>query len=158
MCCLPPAASDSRQKDCRLVRGAHVPILSHPTPGTQAKQEIYQADASAYRRVWAAAKASKQALLYRPARFWLGVLALLHGASWSEKADRSVKNVSTTVKHSRTGLLRGRESIEDGQECGDDVSLAHLDVIEHDGCIVRVERQQADAPGLAASPATGALF
>src|SRR5262249_497870 len=100
----------------------------------------------------------KQALLYRPARFWLVVLALLHGASLSEKADRSVKNVSTTVKHSRTGLLRGRESIEDGQECGDDVSLAHLGGIEHDGCIVRVEREQADAPGLAASPATGALF
>src|SRR5262249_53828245 len=62
------------------------------------------------------------------------------------------------VKPSRTGLLRGRESIEDGQECGDDVPLAYLDVIEHHGCIVRVEREQADAPGLVASPATRALF
>ncbi len=48
-------------------------------------------------------------------------------------------NAALLVKHTRKGLLLGHESIEDRQEFGDDVPLAHLDIVEHDGRRVRVE-------------------
>jgi hypothetical protein len=48
--------------------------------------------------------------------------------------------------------------LEDRQECGDDVPLIRGDIVEDNGCIGRVEREQAYALGRLAAARPRALF